>query len=62
MLKKRPLALEFTSAVVESTNVVQPWIQAGLLEIGLVRRHENKKLLQHRKVAPKCRRPHWDGK
>ena len=61
MLKKRPLALEFTSAVVESTNVVQPWIQAGLLEIGLVRRHENKKLLQHRKVAPKCRAPHWDG-
>jgi hypothetical protein len=61
MLKHRPLALEFTSAVAESTDVVPPWIQAGLLEIGLVRRHENMKLLQHRKVAPKCRAPHGDG-
>eukprot|EP01046_Picozoa_sp_COSAG06_P011636 COSAG06_NODE_667_length_13266_cov_25.994532_6_plen_181_part_00 len=61
MLKHRPLALEFTSAVAESTDVVPPWIQAGLLEIGLVRRHENMKLLQHRKKKPKCCAPHWDG-
>ena len=58
LLKRRPLALEFTSAVAESTDVVQPWIQAGLLEIGLVRHHENMKLMQHRKVAPKCGAPH----
>ena len=59
MLKSRPLALEFTSAVAESTDVVQRWIQAGLLEIGLVRRHETKKLIKHREEHdPTCGNPH----
>eukprot|EP01046_Picozoa_sp_COSAG06_P026084 COSAG06_NODE_2226_length_7302_cov_6.886853_6_plen_185_part_00 len=61
MLEQRPLALEFTSAVAKEHSIVPPWIRAGLLEIGLVRRHENMKLHQHRKVAPKCCAPHRDG-
>ena len=58
VLKRRPLTLEFTSAVAESTDVVQSWIQAGLLEIGLVRRHENMKLIKHREDVAMCGRPH----
>ena len=60
MLKKLPLALEFTTAVAQSTAVVQPWLRAGLLEIGLVHRHETAKLLQHRKECGNgwCNQPH----
>eukprot|EP01045_Picozoa_sp_COSAG04_P000845 COSAG04_NODE_24_length_37684_cov_50.391060_11_plen_2361_part_00 len=39
-LKKLPLKLEFTSAVAEAQEAVPPWIRAGLLEIGLVHKHE----------------------
>lgn len=60
MLKSRPLTLEFTSAVAEHTNAVTPWIHAALLEIGLVRRHEARKLLQHRQVSPCCGKPHCE--
>jgi hypothetical protein len=60
-LKKRPLALEFTAAVAESTETVSPWIRAALLEIGLVRRHETAKLLRHRQSMSgheRCGLPH----
>ena len=62
-LKKLPLDLEFTTAVAQSTAVVQPWLCAGLLEIGLVRRHETAKLLRHRKECGNnlCNRPHCAG-
>ncbi len=59
-LKERPLALEFTIAVAQSTEIVKPWLRAGLLEIGLVRRHETAKLLSHRKQCDNlvCNLPH----
>ena len=60
-LKKRPLALEFTAAVAESTETVKPWIRAALLEIGLVRRHETAKLLRHHQSMSgheRCSLPH----
>jgi len=60
MLKARPLTLEFTSALAEHTNEVRPWTHAALLEIGLVRRHEAMKLVQHRCYSPRCGRPHCE--
>ena len=60
MLKARPLTLEFTSALAEHTNEVRPWTHAALLEIGLVRRHEAMKLVQHRCYSPRCGKPHCE--
>jgi hypothetical protein len=64
-LKKRPLALEFTVPVAESTETVKPWIRAALLEIGLVHRHETAKLLRHRQSMcghERCGLPHCEDR
>ena len=62
-LMRRPLKLEFSAAVSESTDTVERWLRAGLAEIGLVRRHEmrhtDEKLQQFRSMQLQRGTPAW---